>query len=61
MTVTAVSRCPKCAAVVNVYWASCLVCQTILRVPTAPAPSGLIQTIGEVREIPEPPFSAAGW
>ena len=43
MTVTAVSRCAQCEAVVNVYWPSCLVCRAALPpVPEAPAPSGLI-------------------
>jgi hypothetical protein len=42
MTVTAVSRCAQCEAVVNVYWPSCLVCRaTLPPVPKAPTPSGL--------------------
>ena len=35
MSLTAVSRCPKCHAVVNVHWTACLVCKTPL--PMVPA------------------------
>ena len=33
MTMTAVSRCAVCEAVINIHWPACLVCQAIL--PTA--------------------------
>ena len=30
MTLTAVSRCSECKAVVNIHWTACLVCRTII-------------------------------
>lgn len=40
MTITAVSRCSQCEAVVNIHWPSCLVCRAILPpVPGAAPPS----------------------
>ncbi|MDR4470664.1 MAG: hypothetical protein MRJ68_20575 [Nitrospira sp.] len=61
MTMTAVSQCARCAAVVNVHWPSCLVCRAVLPpVPDVPVSAELIQgNQGRARE-PVPPI-LPGW
>lgn len=38
MSITAVGNCSHCAAVVNVHWASCLVCHSPIEPRNLPAP-----------------------
>ena len=55
MSLTAVSRCLQCHAVVNVHWTACLVCKTLLsHVESQPASRSL--QIGECVswEVPPP-------
>ena len=51
MSLTAVSRCLQCHAVVNVHWTACLVCKAPLPMVTPDAPSVLA---GDAQPLPEP-------
>ena len=60
MTVTAVSRCAQCEAVVNIHWLSCLVCGVNL--PSVPEGPPSQTTPEHQRRIEEPlPPILPGW
>ena len=61
MTMTAVSQCPQCVAVINVHWPSCLVCRAILApILKVPSPSEPIPENQRGIGKPHPPL-LPGW
>lgn len=58
MSPTAVGHCPKCAAIVNIHWVSCLVCQTTLE--SRHLPDSLQDSGTGSGASPEPPIRS-GW
>lgn len=61
MTITAVSRCSQCEAVVNVHWPSCLVCHGALPplVKSGDSP-GAVESNSPASTAPIPPLQP-GW
>jgi hypothetical protein len=58
MPITAVSRCPKCEAVINIHWPSCLVCRAALA-PGPDLPEATPVNHGQA-EVPLAPI-LSGW
>lgn len=61
MTISAVSQCPQCGAVINIHWLSCLVCHVALNssFDLPPAPQTLV-TNESISAQPLPPIMP-GW
>lgn len=60
MSITAVSRCLQCHAVVNVHWLSCLVCQSPLPPVSEPHEEGAFDAASGPQSALTPPLQP-GW